>query len=87
MLFSSLTANGLGIAEGGGFLAQKFNRRTNIEPCTNVQSKPFCPAFGNTLLAVRCFFWRRFIIKNDCTTAKRFGLYEFKRNFFADVFK
>ena len=29
----------------------------------------------------------RFIIKNDCTTAKRFGLYEFKRNFFADVFK
>jgi len=49
MLFSSLTANGLGIAEGGGFLAQKFNRRTNIEPCTNVQSKPLCP-----LLAIPC---------------------------------
>jgi len=33
-----------------GFLAQKLNRRTNVEPCTNVQSKPFSPAFGNTLL-------------------------------------
>ena len=33
-----------------GFLALKFNRRTNVEPCTNVQSKPFSPTFGNTLL-------------------------------------
>ena len=33
-----------------GFLAHKFNRRTKLEPCTNVQSKPFSPAFGNTLL-------------------------------------
>ena len=32
------------------FLAQKFNRRTNIEPCANVKWKPFSPAFGNTLL-------------------------------------
>jgi len=30
--------------------AQKFNRRTSVEPCTNTQSKPFSPAFGNTLL-------------------------------------
>jgi hypothetical protein len=35
------------------FLVLKFNRRTNVEPCINVQSKPFSPAFGNTLLAVR----------------------------------
>ena len=34
-----------------GFLAQKFNRITTVEPCTNAQSKPFSPAFGNTLLA------------------------------------
>jgi hypothetical protein len=33
-----------------GFLALKFNRSTNVEPCTNAQSKPFSPAFGNTLL-------------------------------------
>src|SRR5690606_3477462 len=39
-----------------GFLALKFNRRTNVEPCTNVQSKLFSPAFGNTLLAVRASF-------------------------------
>lgn len=38
-----------------GFLAQKLNRRTNVEPCTNAQLKPFSPAFGNTLLAVRAF--------------------------------
>lgn len=38
-----------------GILAQKFNRRTNVEPCTTVQSKLFSPDFGNTLLAVRCF--------------------------------
>jgi len=37
------------------FSAQKFNRRTNVEPCTNVKSKPFSPAFGNTLLEVRAF--------------------------------
>src|SRR5690606_18844533 len=40
---------------GNGFareriLAQMLNRRTKVEPCTNVQSKPFSPAFGNTLL-------------------------------------
>ncbi len=36
-----------------GLLALKFTRITAVEPCTNVQSKPFSPAFGNTLLAVR----------------------------------
>jgi len=40
----------------GGFFAQKFNRRTNVEPCTNVQSKTFSPAFGNTLLC-SVFSW------------------------------
>jgi hypothetical protein len=38
-----------------GILAQKFNRRTNVEPCTNAQSKPFSPAFGNTLLSAAPF--------------------------------
>jgi len=51
----SISHNGLGITEGRGFLAQKLNRITAVEPCTNVQSKPFSPAFGNTLLCV-CFF-------------------------------
>jgi hypothetical protein len=32
-----------------GIFSTKFNRRTNVEPCTNAQSKPFSPAFGNTL--------------------------------------
>lgn len=44
--------NVLGIAEGGEMEAQKFNRITTVEPCTNVQSKLFSPAFGNTVLAV-----------------------------------
>ncbi len=38
-----------GYCRSGGFLAQKFNRITAVEPCTNAQSKPFSPAFGNTL--------------------------------------
>ena len=38
-----------------GIFSTKFNRRTNVEPCTNAQSKPFSPAFGKPLLAVRCF--------------------------------
>ncbi len=38
-----------------GFLAQKFKRRTNVEPCTNAQSKLFSPAFGNTLLVAGNF--------------------------------
>jgi len=49
-LSQKVAANGWGIAEGGD-LAQKFNRRTNVEPFTNAQSKPLNPAFGNTLLA------------------------------------
>ena len=45
-----LSANVSGIAEGGDKEVQKFNRNTTVERCTNVQSKPFSPAFGNTLL-------------------------------------
>jgi len=48
----NIAANVLGIAEGGEMEAQKFNRITTVEPCTNVQSKLFSPAFGNTVLAV-----------------------------------
>jgi hypothetical protein len=48
----TLAGNGLGIAEGGEMEAQKFNRITTVEPCTNGQSKLFSPAFGNTVLAV-----------------------------------
>ena len=33
-----------------GFLAQKFYKITNLEPCTNAQSKNFSPAFGKPLL-------------------------------------
>jgi hypothetical protein len=30
------TANGFGLGEGGGFLAQKFKKITAVEPCTNL---------------------------------------------------
>lgn len=50
-----MTLNVLGIAEGGGFLAHKLKRRAKAELCTNVQSKPFSPAFGNTLLGAGLF--------------------------------
>ena len=42
----------MSLGEGEDFLVQKFNRRMEVELCTNVQSKPFCPAFGIALLAV-----------------------------------
>src|SRR5690606_23975002 len=45
-----------GLAEGGDFLVQKFNRITNVEPCTNAQPKNFSPAFGKPLLADVYFF-------------------------------
>ena len=44
-----VSCNGLGLAEGG-VLALKFNRRTEVEPCINAQSKNFSPAFGKPLL-------------------------------------
>ena len=49
-------AQRFGYCRRRGFLAPKFNRRTKVEPCTNAQSKPFSPAFGNTLLCVRYYF-------------------------------
>lgn len=39
-----------------GFLTQKFNQRTKVESCSDAQSKPFSPAFGNTVLSLRCSF-------------------------------
>jgi hypothetical protein len=33
-----------------GFLAQKFNRNTAVQPYTNAQPKHFSPAFGKPLL-------------------------------------
>ncbi len=47
--FLTIAYNVSGIAEGGDKEVQKFNRNTTVERCTNVQSKPFSPAFGNTL--------------------------------------
>jgi hypothetical protein len=35
-MFVTLAANGFGLGEGGGIVAQKFNRITAVEPCTNV---------------------------------------------------
>ena len=62
LLSFRLAYNRFGYCRRRGFLAQKFNRRTNVEPCTNVQSKPFSPAFGNTLLAVRLSFLSQFVV-------------------------
>jgi hypothetical protein len=36
-----MAANGRQIGEGADFDPKTFARRTNIEFCTNVQSKPF----------------------------------------------
>jgi len=46
-----ISSQRFGYCRRRGFLAQKFNRRTNVEPCTKVQPKNFSPAFGNTLLS------------------------------------
>jgi hypothetical protein len=40
-----------GIAKIGIF-STNFKRRTNVELCTIVQTKPFSPDFGNILLCV-----------------------------------
>ena len=48
---SNIATNVFSIAEGGVLLAQRLNRRPNVDPRTNVLSKPFSAAFGNTLLA------------------------------------
>ena len=53
-------AQRFGYCRRRGFLARKFNRRTRVEPCTNAQSKPFSPAFGNTLLAAVFLFFKPF---------------------------
>jgi len=39
-----------------GFLALNFNRRTEVEFCTSVDTKPFSPPIANTMLCVR-HFW------------------------------
>src|SRR5690554_8132691 len=38
-----------------GLLALNFNRRTEVEFCTSVDTKPFSPPIANTMLAVRLF--------------------------------
>ena len=60
---ASIAYNGLGLAEGG-VLALKFNRRTEVEPCINAQSKNFSPAFGKPLLADVYFFNSYFLSVN-----------------------
>jgi hypothetical protein len=39
-----------------GFLALKFKRSTNVEPCTNVSTKHETPPFAKPLLAVVVLF-------------------------------
>src|SRR5690606_21081031 len=36
----------------GGILALTFNRRTEVEFCTSVDTKPFSPPIANTMLAI-----------------------------------
>ena len=38
-----------------GFLALNLIRRTKVEFCTSVDTKPFSPPIANTMLAVRSF--------------------------------
>jgi len=38
------------LGEGGGFLAQKFNRNTTVGPCTNVSQKYFSRHFAKPML-------------------------------------
>src|SRR5690554_1221792 len=42
-----------------GFLAQKFNRITAVEPCTSAQLKNFSPAFGKPLCVPSMGIWYR----------------------------
>ena len=42
----------------GGFLGLKFIRSTNVEPCTNVQSKYFSHHHAKLLLSAAPFFGR-----------------------------
>lgn len=49
----------------------------NIEPCTNVQSEPFSPASGNTLLAAgdisTAYFFAKLVSKNLKIRSKCFN--------------
>lgn len=40
-----------------GFLALNFNRRTKVEFCTSVDTKPFSPPIANTMLYDVVMFW------------------------------
>lgn len=40
-----------------GFLALNFNRRTEVEFCTSVDTKPFSPPIANTMLYDVVMFW------------------------------
>ena len=41
-----------------GFLALNFNRRTEVELCTSVDTKPFSPPIANTMLWAGFLFIR-----------------------------
>jgi len=43
-----LAYNGFGLGEGGGFLAQKFNRRTTLEPTTKLSYEALNPPLRQT---------------------------------------
>ncbi len=56
LVWSYYATQRFGYWRTGGFLAQKFNRRTNVEPCKNAHSKNFSRHYANTLLWGRFYF-------------------------------
>jgi hypothetical protein len=50
VIFFRLTANGLRLGEGGGFIVQKFNRRTALEPTTKLSNDALNPPYAKPLL-------------------------------------
>lgn len=55
-----------GYWRSGGFFAQKLNRITAVQPCTNVQSKNVSRHYANTLLAVRPSVLSLFVCSLSC---------------------
>jgi hypothetical protein len=52
-----MSANGFGLGEGGGFLAQKFNRRTALDPTTKLSYVAQHPPLRQTAVSRSVFIF------------------------------
>jgi len=64
-LNESMRINVFGLGEGGGFLAQKLNRRTELEPTTKLSYEALHPPLRQTAVTTSAY-WSAMVCRSIC---------------------